>query len=333
MRQARSACYCDKWYIIELHSRLSTSSVRGIDAEGRPTTQSTARAERMSTSVALWVFMQGAHVRTSAVSVAAHGHQISSNFARQFKVLSKTQPGASDHNSTRCAAGSRHKNTVNSTLSLTKATPYSTRATEKIPAPLWPLRWCRPSSPAVKNQPSSLTVQPRPLHLSLCCFWRRPLMMKHRARRQCQLCLAHRLDVCEAYLHEDAHDSLAGLHPATLVCGKPPRLRRRQRGAAAGEWSAEEAAHAGPLQPVGGASHARCRISRISIHSRARSRRLRATGAEATWPSGGESVRRRRIGRFHMKRRRVGTSVLDCFCSAGRRLPRRNSAEPEFRGR
>ena len=110
-------------------------------------------------------------------------------------------------------------NTVNSTLSLTKATPYSTRATEKIPAPLWPLRWCRPSSPTVKNQPSSLTVQPRPLHLSLCCFWPWPLMMKHRARRQCQDCLAHRLDVCEAYLDEDAHDPLAGLHPAT------PRVR------------------------------------------------------------------------------------------------------------
>ena len=133
-------------------------------------------------------------------------------------------------------------NTVNSTLSLTKATPYSTRATEKIPAPLWPLRWCRPSSPTVKNQPSSLTVQPRPLHLSLCCFWPWPLMMKHRARRQCQDCLAHRLDVCEASLDEDAHDPLAGLHPATLVCGKPPRLHRRQRGTAAGEWSAEEAA-------------------------------------------------------------------------------------------
>ena len=111
------------------------------------------------------------------------------------KYSQRHQPGASDHNSTRYAAGSP-TNTVNSTLSLTKATPYSTRATEKIPAPLWPLRWCRPSSPAVKNQPSSLTVQPRPLHLSLRCFWPRPLMMKHRARRretrvrgmQCHLC-------------------------------------------------------------------------------------------------------------------------------------------------
>ena len=126
--------------------------------------------------------------------------------------------GASDHNSTRYAAGSP-TNTVNSTLSLTKATPYSTRAMKKIPAPLWPLRRCRPSSPAVKNQPSSLTVQPRPLHLSLRCFRPRPLMMKHRARRQCQLCLAHRLDAREAYLDEDAHDLLAGLHPAT------PRVR------------------------------------------------------------------------------------------------------------
>ena len=110
-------------------------------------------------------------------------------------------------------------NTVNSTLSLTKATPYSTRATEKIPAPLWPLRWCRPSSPTVKNQPSSLTVQPRPLHLSLRCFRPRPLMMKHRARRQYQHCLAHRLDAREASLDEEAHDLLAGLHPAT------PRVR------------------------------------------------------------------------------------------------------------
>ena len=208
------------------------------------------------------------------------------------------------HNSTRCAPGALPK-TGHLTANPTKATPYSTRAMKKIPAPLWPLRWCRQSSPAVKNQPSSFTVQPRPLHLSLCCFRPRPLMMKHRARRQCQVCLAHRLDAREAYLDEDAHDPLAGLHPATLVCGKPPRLRRRQRGAAAGEWSAEEAARSSREQPVGGASHARCRISRISIHSRARSRRLRATGAEATWPSGGESVRRRRIGRFHMKRRRV----------------------------
>ena len=159
-----------------------------------------------------------AHVRTSAVSVAAHGHQSSATSQDSSKYSQRHQPGASDHNSTRYAAGSP-TNTVNSTLSLTKATPYSTRATKKIPAPLWPLRWCRPSSPTVKNQPSSLTVQPRPLHLSLRCFWPRPLMMKHRARRQCQHCLAHRLDAREAYLDEDAHDLLAGLHPAT------PRVR------------------------------------------------------------------------------------------------------------
>ena len=126
------------------------------------------------------------------------------------------------HNSTRCAPGALPNTgagTGHLTANPTKATPYSTRAMKKIPAPLWPLRRCRRSPPAVRYRHHSLTVQPRPLHLSLRCFWPRPLMMKHRARRQYQHCLAHRLDAREASLDEEAHDLLAGLHPAT------PRVR------------------------------------------------------------------------------------------------------------
>ena len=159
-----------------------------------------------------------AHVRKSAVSAVAHGHRVQATSQDSSKYSQRQQPGASDHNTTRYAAGSP-TNTVDSTLSLTKATPYSTRATKKIPAPLWPLRRCRRSPPAVRYRHHSLTVSPQRLHLSLRCFWPRPLMMKHRARRQCQHCLAHRLDAREAYLDEDAHDLLAGLHPAT------PRVR------------------------------------------------------------------------------------------------------------
>ncbi len=193
------------------------------------------------------------------------------------------------HNSTRCAPGALPK-TGHLTANPTKATPYSTRAMKKIPAPLWPLRWCRPSSPTVKNQPSSLTVQPRPLHLSLCCFWPRPLMMKHRARRQYQHCLAHRLDAREAYLDEEAHDLLAGLHPSTLVCGKPlpaaPAATRHCRRRAVGRGGRSlEAARA---------SHAACRFpsshrADLGLVPQQGSRRVEAIGAEPLWPVDSES--------------------------------------------
>ena len=230
-----------------------------------------------------------AHVRTSAVSVAAHGHQSSATSQDSSKYSQRHQPGASDHNSTRYAAGSP-TNTVNSTLSLTKATPYSTRATEKIPAPLWPLRWCRPSSPTVKNQPSSLTVQPRPLHLSLCCFWPWPLMMKHRARRQCQDCLAHRLDVCEASLDEDAHNPLAGLHPAT------PRVRSATSAAPAATRHCRRrvVGRGGRSLEARAAIRAACRFpsshrADLGLVPQQGSRRVEATGAEPLWPVDSES--------------------------------------------
>ena len=176
------------------------------------------------------------------------------------------------------------------TANPTKATPYSTRATKKIPAPLWPLRRCRRSPPAVRYRHHSLTVQPRPLHLSLRCFWPRPLMMKHRARRQCQHCLAHRLDAREAYLDEDAHDLLAGLHPAT------PRVRSAASAAPAATRHCRRrvVGRGGRSLEARAAIRAACRFpsshrADLGLVPQQGSRRVEATGAEPLWPVDSES--------------------------------------------